>query len=64
MSWGPVVGGLEGLARLVDTGGGDARDAGVCAPLSLGEAEEADECSLSVDDERVWVTCISSLGVH
>ena len=48
--------------RLVDEGGGVERDAGVCTPLSLGEVE-ADEVSLIVDDERAWVTCVSSLGV-
>jgi len=65
MSWGPVVGGLGGLARLVDTGGGVERDVGVCMPLSLGEAEEAeaDDVSLFADDERVRVTCFSSFGV-
>ena len=62
MSWGPVASGLGGLVRLADAGGGVERDAGVCVPLSFGEVE-ADEGSLFVDDERAWVTCISSFGV-
>jgi hypothetical protein len=62
ISWGPVVGGLDGFVRLDDTGGGVERDAGVCMPLSLGEVE-ADEESLFVDDESSWVTCVSSFGI-
>ena len=62
MSWGPVVGGLGGLVRLADIGGGVERDTGVCMPLSLGEVE-ADEVSLFVDDERLRATCASSFGV-
>lgn len=63
MSCGPVAGGLGGFVRLEDTGGGVESDAGVCMPLSLGEVE-ADEESLFVDDERSWVRCVSSFGVH
>lgn len=62
MSWGPVVGGLGGFVRLDEVGGGVERDAGVCMPLSLGEAE-ADEESLIVDDERLRVTCVSPFGI-
>lgn len=57
-----MVGSLGGLVRLADEGGGVERDAGVCVPLSLGEADEDDE-SLFTDDERAWVTCVSSFGV-
>ena len=62
MSWGPVVGGLEGLVRFADTGGGVENDAGVCMPLPLGEVE-ADEESLFVDDERSWVMRVSLFEV-
>jgi len=62
MSWGPMVGGLGGLVRLADAGGGVESDAGVCMPLSLGEVE-TDEGSLFADDEGSWVTCASSFGV-
>lgn len=62
MSWGPVVGGLGGLVRLDDAGGGVERDAGVCMPLSLEEGE-ADEESLFVDDDRSWATCVSPFGI-
>jgi len=58
MSWAPVVGGFGGFVRLDDVSGGVERDAGVCTPLSLGEAE-ADEESLFMDDESARVTCVS-----
>ena len=45
-----------------DVSGGVERDAGVCTPLSLGEAE-ADEGSLFMDDESARVTCVSKFGV-
>jgi len=53
-----VVGGLGGFVRLEGMSGGVERDAGVCTPLSLGEAE-ADEGSLFMDDESARVTCVS-----
>jgi len=62
MSWGPVAGGLAGLVRLVETGGGVESDAGVCMPLSLGGVE-TDDGSLFADDEGSCVTCVSSFGV-
>ena len=62
MSWGPVFGGLGGLVRFEDAGGGVERDVGVCMPLPLGEVEADDE-SLFVDDEGSRVTCTSSFGV-
>ena len=62
MSWGPVVGGLGGLVRLVDAGGGVECDTGVCIPLSLGEVE-VDQKSLFVDGEGSWVTWVSPFGV-
>lgn len=61
-SWGPVVGGLGGLVRLAEVGGGVERDAGVCMPLSLGEVE-ADEKSPFVDDENACLACVSPFGV-